>query len=1081
MKKFSVKNYLLFLCMLPVFGVCSISRSSGNPLQANTVTGIVSDAGSGEPLSGATVSVKGTTHGTMTDLNGQYAVTVESEQAILVFSFVGYNETEMEVGSLRVINVEMQEKAQEIGEVVVTALGIKRSKKSQGYAVQSINGESLTVGNDANLMNQLTAKIAGVKTLSGNSGAGSSVLMAIRGESSFSYNQPLYIVDGVPVNNNVYSNFSGTQEIDYGNGAGELSGYDIENISVLKGANASALYGSRAANGVVLITTKTGKSKNRMSIEFNSTTTFENVSRLPKYQNEYSQGLGDNFEYWDGNNGKGTQDHQDMSWGRALDGTPVPQFDAPSVGADGITYRGGDVLARNGAAITPTPLVAHPDNVRDFFKTGVTYQNNISVSANNELGDLRISYTNLNTTGVLPNVDMKRNTVNVNAGYNFTKNLNIRANATYVKSESSNRPAVTYGPSDVMYQFAWFARQVNIESLKEYWQRGYEGTKPFHWNSGWNDNPYFTMYENTNGYDKNRMYGSVVLTYSFLNDFQIVARTGTDFSFDKRQSKRAYGTNGTPRGSYKLENVFNQETNSELLLRYDRTVNDDWRVELLGGGSTMSRKDMYHSGFANGLLVPGAYNLGNSESNVVVTDRTSNRKSNSLLFSGQLAWREKIFLNVTARNDWSSTLTLSDGTGDNSYFYPSVSLSAVLSDMIELPQIVSYWSVRGGQARVGNDTEPYRLESTYSYSSSPYGSSYGVSLPGTLSNNKLKPERLTSYEFGTDIRLLNNRVGLDLTYYNTFNENQIISIPVSSGSGYASKYINAGKIRNCGVEAILSVAPVRIQNGFKWDMNFNFTANAGNIVEINDEYDEYIYSWNAIYTDAHARVYAIARRGEAMGNIYGTDVQRTDKGEIIVNAAGTVPEGGNPELVKLGNYNPDFMLGILNKFTYRGFSLDFLVDWRQGGVFVSRTFGMCMESGTLDKTANRNPEDMVIDGVMWDNESGVYVKNTRQISARDYYRSLYRRYHETQMTFDATFVKLREVKMGYTVPRPLFNNAIKRADISIVGRNLWMWTKDQDYVDPESFAWQGTSITPGVEEMAYPSVRSVGININLTF
>ena len=1040
------------------------------------IRGVVRDV-QGEPVVGANVVEKGTTNGTITDVNGQFSFQPRNDNSLLEVSFIGF--VTQVIAPQSDMRIVLMEDAHSLDEVVVTALGITRSKKSQGYAVQSINGEVLTLGNDANMLNMLTGKVAGVQTLSGNSGAGSSVRMTIRGESSFGDNQPLFIVDGVPINNNVYSNFSGTQEIDYGNGAGEISSGDVESISVLKGANAAALYGSRAANGVVLITTKTGKSNNRFRIDLNSTTTFESVARLPKYQNSYGQGLGDYFEYWDGNNGKGGQDQQDMSWGPALDGRLVPQFDSPSVGADGVTYRGGDVLARNGAAITPTPLIAHPNNVRDFFKTGVTYQNNISLSANNEFGDIRISYTNMYATGVLPNVDLKRNTINVNIGYNFTKQLNIRTNVTYIKSESSNRPAVTYGPGNVMYTFAWFARQVDMNSLKDYWQKGYEGTKPFHFNAGWNDNPYFTMYENTNGYDKDRMYGSMVLTYSFLNDFSMIARTGIDFSYDKRQSKRAYGTQSNPQGMYKLENVFDSEMNSELLLRWDKTIHNDWRVELFGGVSSNLRKNSYFSGIANGLMVPGVYYLGNSLVNVVIGETTYKRKINSVLFSGQASWRDQLFLNVTARNDWSSTLTRSDGTGNNSYFYPSVSLSAVLTEMMGLPKAISYWSVRAGFAQVGKDTDPYRLDPSYGYAGSYGGTTTGVSLPGTILNDNLKPEQMTSYEYGTDLRLFNNLVGVDVTYYDTYNKNQIMSVPVSSTSGYSNKLINAGTIRNYGVEAVLSLTPIRRSDGFRWDINFNFTANRSRVETIHDDLDQYTISWNAIYSDADARVHHIARKGEPMGNIYGTGLMKTDKGELIVDATG-LPIA-DPEIIKLGNYNPDFMLGIFNKFNFKGFSLDFLVDWRQGGVFVSRTFGMCMESGVLDRTANRRPEDMVVDGVVWDNASGSYIKNTKQVSPRDYYRNMYRRFHETQMLFDAGFVKLREVKIGYTLPRPLFNNTIKRADISVVGRNLWMKTKGQDYVDPESFAWQGGSITNGVEEMSYPAVRSIGLNINLTF
>jgi hypothetical protein len=378
---------------------------------------------------------------------------------------------------------------------------------------------------------------------------------------------------------------------------------------------------------------------------------------------------------------------------------------------------------------------------------------------------------------------------------------------------------------------------------------------------------------------------------------------------------------------------------------------------------------------------------------------------------------------------------------------------------------------------VGSDTEPYRLETTYTYAT-PYGSNYGVEAPSVLMNSELKPEQMYSFELGADLRLLDNRIGLDLTYYNTYNVNQIIEIPISATSGYSSRYINAGKIRNRGVEAVLSLTPLK-SAGASWDVNLNFSANRGRVEEISDEYDQYVYSWAAIYSDQDARTYAIARRGEAMGNLYGTGLKKTEQGELIVDATG-LPIA-DPELVKLGNYNPDFMLGFYNRFNCKGFHFDFLLDWRQGGIFVSRTFGMAMESGVLDLTANRNPSDMVVDGVVPDEQSGAYIKNTRQISARDYYRNLYRRFHETQATFDATFVKLRELRLGYTFQRPLLGGLVKQAALSAVGRNLFMWTPGQKYVDPEALTYEGAMITPGVEEMSYPSVWSVGFNLNVTF
>lgn len=1045
-----------------------------------TVKGKVLD-NTGYGLPGVSVMQKNSVNGTITDADGNFLITVDGDKAALILSFVGYATKEIPVKGNEALSIILNEDVQSLGEVVVTALGIKRDKKSLGYATQEVKGDNVNVGNDANVLNKLTGKVAGVQITAGNSGAGSSSRVVIRGESSLSNdNQPLYVVDGVPINNYIYSNLAGTpQEIDYGNGAGEVNADDVESISVLKGANAAALYGSRAANGVILITTKSGKTKNKFQIAVNSTTTFEDVLRLPKYQNSYSQGLDGNFEYWDGNNGHGTQDHQDMSWGRPLDGSLVPQFDSPSVGADGKTYRGGDVYARNGAAITPTPLVAHPDNVRDFFETGVTLSNNIALSANNERGEMRLSYTNLYSTGVLPNVDLRRNTISLNTGYKFTEKFSAKASVSYINAASSNRPSMGYGPENPMYTFTWFARQVDTNSLKDYWQRGYEGTKQFHFNSGWNDNPYFTMYENTNGYDKNRMYGNVSLSYDILDNLKLIARSGIDFFYDLRQSKRAYSTQRFLTGAYKRENVFFSEWNTDALLQWNKSFSEVWRTDLALGANSMVQHNSYDYSFANGLSVPGVYNLGNASSNVAVIQKDSQKRINSALFTGQLSYKEMIFLNVTARNDWSSSLTRSDGSGHNSYFYPSVSLSAVMSDILTLPECITYWSLRGGYAEVGSDTEPYRLENSYAYSS-PYGSTSGVVLPTTLSNNDLKPERMRSIEIGTDFRMFDSRVGLDLTYYNTLNTNQIVQIPISSTSGYETRYINAGEIRNYGIEATLSLTPIKLKNSFQWDSNINFSMNRSRVEKISEEYDQYVYSWAAIYSDQDARVYAIAREGEPMGNLYGTGFKKTDNGEIIVDATG-LPVA-DPTLVKLGNYNPDFIMGFYNKFSYKGFTFDFLLDWHQGGVFVSRTFGMGMESGVLDKTANRNPEDMVVDGVVWNEASQGYVKNTKQVSPRDYYRNLYRRYHETQSTFSSTFLKLREVKLGYSFPSALFaKTAVKGVNLSVVARNLFMWTKDQNYVDPEAISYEGSSSTPGVEEMSYPTTRSIGFNVNLLF
>lgn len=673
--------------MKQILAICCLSAAClSATAQSINIKGKVTDGK--EPIIGATISVEGSNRNAVTDIDGNYSIEVPAG-GTLTFSYVGYHQVKKKVKQgVGVLNIAMSEDQQQMDEVVVTALNIKRNKRSLGYATDQITAADLNVGNETNMLNQLTGKVAGVQITAGNSGAGSSSRVIIRGESSLSSNnQPLYVVDGVPINNNTYTNLSGTpQEIDYGNGAGELNADDIASMTVLKGANAAALYGSRAANGVILITTKSGRDKNKFKVDVSSTTTFENVARLPKYQNKWSQGANGVFEYWDGNNGHGTQDQQDMSWGREMDGSLVAQYDSPSVGPNGEQLRGGDVAARNGAAITPTPLVAHPNNVRDFFETGVTQNTNIALSASNSKGSVRLSYTNLYSKGAIPNVDLKRNTFSLNTTYDFTDRFHAKASATYTGSSSSNRPSMGYGPENPMYLFAWCARNMNIKAEREYWQRGYEGLKQYHTNSGWNDNPYFTMYENTNGFSKDRMFGNIMLSYDILPNLTLSARTGIDYSGELRQSKRAYSTQRFPTGAYKRENVYASEWNTDVLLQYTGKLSRDMSFNATVGVNSMVQKSRYDYGFTNGLSVPEVYNLGNASGNVDYTQRDTRKRTNSALFTGQVSYRDWLFLNLTARNDWSSALTRTDGTGSNSYFYPSVSLSAVMSDILKLPR-----------------------------------------------------------------------------------------------------------------------------------------------------------------------------------------------------------------------------------------------------------------------------------------------------------------------------------------------------------------------------------------------------------
>jgi TonB-linked SusC/RagA family outer membrane protein len=1047
----------------------------------------------GLSLPGVNVLQKGSSLGTVTNIEGNYTIMVE-KGATIVFSFMGMEPQEIVFNGQSPIDVVLKEQNLKVNEVVVTALGIEREKKSLGYTMQGVKSEDLNNSKDPNLLNSLNARVAGVQITAGNSGVGSSSRMIIRGENSLANdNQPLFVIDGVPINNYTApsvttSSGSGAQEVDYGNGAGEVNPDDIESISVLKGANAAALYGSRAANGVILITTKSGKGEKKgIGVSVNSTITFEDILVIPPFQNEFGQGSKGEFSFVDGL-GAGTNDGVDESWGPAFsDFDKLPQFDSPSVDANGNPVRAGDIASRitgytaDGkpiyTAVTPTAWQAYPNNVEDFFETGVTKTNNVALSGNYDEGSFRVSYTNLDSDGIVPNVNLKRNTASVNANYNLSSKLSVRTFASYIGSESDNRPGSGYGPENPMYLFAWYGRNLNTESFKDYWQPGLENVQQFSYNI-WHENPYFNMYENTNGFRKNRMIGNIVLNYQITPKLSLMGRTGIDWFQDNRVSKRAYSSKRFQKGMYRETDVFFKEQNHDFLLSYSDLIGSSIQATFSVGGNQMKQMNTFTSTIANELAIPGVYSLNNTAVPLEATQYDTEKEINSLYGMAQFGYKDMIFLDVTARNDWSSTLP----DGNNSYFYPSVSLSGIVSDMMELPKFISYAKLRASYAEVGNDTDPYRLRGVYKYTT-PYASSYGLSDNEVIPSSKLKPEKQSSYEFGAELALFKGRVNMDVTWYRNNNSNQIIKLPIANSSGYSARFVNAGKIQNTGIEAMLNVTPVKTKN-FQWDMTFNFSKNEGKIKSIAEGMDEYIYKFSTPYDNDAAKVYAIAKEGDKLGNFYGTGFKQVE----VNGQMRTIYENGipvpDPTIKKLGNYNPDFILGIVNSFKYKNFRVSAVFDWRQGGEVVSRFYSIASRTGVLDHTlkGRTNGADGVIgDGVRWDASANGYVENDVKVTSQTYHKAKYRRVHEESALFDASFVKFRELSIGYTFPQKMMKNLpITDLSLSLVGRNLALWT-EQDYFDPETGSYENENYMPGVEEFSYPSTRSIGFNLSFKF
>lgn len=1066
-----------------IMGVFGANTTLANelPKAANkTITGTVYDAATNEPLPLVTVAVKGTTIGMVTDIDGKYNISVPDDATVLTFSFVGYQTLEEQIGTRTTIDVQMTELVTSLEEVVVTALGVERETKALGYSVQEVQGDDLVEARETNMVNSLSGKVAGVQVTGSGTTIGGSSRVIIRGESSLNINanQPLFVVDGIPISNgNAGASGSGNLEVDYGNSAGEVNPDDIASVSVLKGPAAAALYGSRAANGAILITTKSGKGKKGIGVSVNSNVTFDNPLRLPEWQDVYGQGNNGQFAFVDGS-GSGIADGVDESWGPKMEGQLIPQFDSPR---DAAGFRGGDLNAPAGSTITPTPWTASPDNINDFFETGVTFSNNVSLTSASDNGNIRLSWTNLDQQGMVPNTDLKRNTLALKTGLNLTEKLTVNASVNYVRSKSGNRPAISYGTESLMYLWIWYGRQINTNNLRDYWMPGLEGQQQFNYNYNYHDNPYFTTYENTNGQVKDRVFGTVSATYQFTDELSLMVRTGLDFYNELRDRKRAFSTQRFPQGMYREDDLYFYEQNSDFLLTYDKTLNNDFRFTVSVGGNQMRQINNYNRTVAPQLLIPEIYNFSNSAVNLQVAQSDSEKKINSFYGFGQLAFKNMIFLDVTGRNDWSSTLP----ADNNSYFYPSVTLSGALSDMFVLPNAISFAKLRLAYAEVGNDTNPYSLTNVYG-SSTAWGGVQAKSESSTLANSELKPERTSSYEIGADLRFLDGRLGVDFTYYDNRTKDQIIPITLDIATGYSSRIINAGEIKNSGMELMVMGSPIQKGNGLSWDVGVNFTRNRSTVIELDENIDAYTL------TERNG-AYVQAREGERMGDIYGVGFARVEDpnseyyGQIIHSAEGTPLR--DSELKKQGNYNPDWMMGIQNSFSYKNFDLNFLFDIRQGGIVVSRTKTIGSTSGQLKETlyGRENGYDLSVDGNgivspgVVENPDGSYSPNTFKISSRDWHNRYYERNNVEAAKYDASYVKLREVRLSYNFPRTWFENSfIQSIKFSVVGRNLALWT-DNPHFDPDVMAMSGGTLQPGIENMAYPSARSIGFNLNLKF
>ncbi|WP_300434902.1 SusC/RagA family TonB-linked outer membrane protein [Christiangramia sp.] len=1041
----------------------------------------------GQPVAFATINQTGTDNYTTSNENGYFTLQTNSREFTLKITSIGYEPLEIKISNGNFPDqILMQISSEALDEVIVTALGIERERQSLVSSVTEIDSEKLTDVTIPNVVNSLAGQVAGVQITNGASGVGSSSRIVIRGENSLGgSNQPLFVVDGVPINNEQITsdlvNDGALQEVDYGNGASEISPDDIASISVLKGAGSAALYGTRAANGVILITTKKGKNNRGFGVSTNSSLTIETLLTLPDYQNVY--GGGSNGEYaFENGIGAGVNDGGISSYGPRLDqGLLIPQFDSPSVDINGNPVRGGDVIARtfpdgSFTEITPTPWVSRPDNVRDFFETGVTYQDNIAISSGWEEGSARLSYSSLRNEGILPNTDLKRDGISISLDQELSEDFRINTFLNYINTRSGNRPNLGYGYENVMYGFNWTGRQTNIGSLRDYWQAGQEGVQHFDFNYLWLTNPYLTLFENTNSFDKNRVLGNVSAIYDITDKLSLKIRAGLDTYNDDREFRRAVSTNRNPKGTYREDNVNFRELNTDFLLTYQDSFNEDWNYTLTAGGNRFDQHIKYQFAEASQLALPGIYTLANSATPLKGDSQNFEKRINSLYGTGNLAYKDQVYLDLTFRNDWSSTLP----SGDNSFAYYSAGFSYVISNMFDLPEDISFLKLRGSVASVGNDTDPYQNAQNFLFNQN-YGSNFRVTNETVLKNINLKPERLNAYEAGLEAWFFGGRLQTDFSAYQNVSIDQIISRPISPTSGFLNYNVNGGEVRTRGFEAAISGEIIQAQD-FSWKSSLNFSTYESEVTELPEGVTQFVTGTADVFggSGGSNSVFYIAREGGKVGDMYGTGFVEID-GQTLYNSNGLPVQDGTLKL--LGNYNPDFIVGFNNSFSYKDFNLNILFDWRKGGTIVSRTKALGSTSGVLQETLAGRENGVIGEGVtnVGTPENPQYAPNTTSVPASQFYNNFYDRGNEASALYSASYVKLRQLSLYYSFSDKFVKSiGFQSLKLGFVGSNLLLFTENPHF-DPELNALQGRNIVYGVEDMSYPSTRSFGMSLKTQF
>lgn len=1004
--------------------------------QERTVTGQVTDE-NGLSLPGASILVKGSSYGTISDVDGTFSLSVGSG-ATLVFSFTGYSTQEIAVGDQSVINISLQPEARALSEVTVTALGIKRERKALGYSAQNVSAEELSLARETNVINSLSGKVAGLQISRAPGGLGASSRIVIRGNNSLGRNnQPLIVVDGVPISNFQTNSASEWGGGDRGSGVGDINPDDVESITVLKGPEATALYGVQGGNGAILINTKKGRARQGIGVEVNSNFTFDRALFLPDVQTEYAQGSGGVFDIKSGG-----------AWGPKIAGQQVEDWRNPGQN---------------------TPLTSYNNRFDDFLQTGTTFANSVQLTGGGERTNFYASYTNTNAEGILPTNTLDRNVANLRVEHQLSKRITFDGKVTYTNQTGFNRPRFSGDPENAYGQVLYLPGNVNVKDLDP----GYDELRRLRiWNPGGSNviqNPYWTLDLNTNEDVRNRFLTLASVTIKLTDWLTLMGRHSMDYYSDRSDDRRAYGQRyNEPTGWYRQWRTDSKTTNMDYLLTAYKRFSD-FGAKLSVGGNYFDVNSQSIYGDNGGNLVPDFYNLG-----VGLRERSSlnngvwRKRINSAYALGSVDYKGMVYLEGSYRTDWSSTLPK-----DNRRFsYPSVSASVILSEII--PSLaggqgfVSFLKLRGALAEAGNDVDPYELAAVYTL-----GSGAGAivsSVPSTIYNPDLKPELIKSKEVGLEARFLNNRLGFEVSLYKKNATNQRIFLPVPAGSGFSNKIINGGDIENKGVEVVLNLTPFKLENGFRWDLDFNYSRNRNRLLELHPETERYLLT-------GPRAIFIVADEGELFGDIYGRGFKTDQSGRTIVGTDG-LPLLNDSKTVFLGNVQPKWLGGIYNTFSYKNVSLGFLIDIRKGGVIYSETMSSLYAAGLAPETTEFRDGGLIVDGVT---ETG--EQNTVAVSAQQYWEKVAGPNNASApFVYDASNVMLRELVLSYSLPASVFGNSfVKGASLSLVGRNLLLIAKD---ADTPAFILDGTISTGndiGMESGSLPISRSIGVNLRLKF